>query len=118
MFRPFIITAITLFFLTWVVPTVSYGHWTTLIIASIVLTILQKVVKPVLNLLFLPINIVTLGFFSVVINVGLLWSATFLVPGFSIEPIALFGVNLPQFASLIVVSFMISLFQNLLGIFL
>lgn len=116
--KPFIATAATIFILALMLPTISYAGLTTLIIASIVLTLLQKIAKPVLNLLFLPVNIVTLGFFSLVINVALLWLATYLVPGFEIKSMVIGGVELNQFFSLLVVSFLISFFQNLIGFFL
>jgi putative membrane protein len=83
-----------------------------------VLTLLQKVAKPVLNLLFLPVNLVTLGLFSLVINVALLWLATYLVPGFEIQSMVIAGVELNQFFSLLVVSFLISFLQSFIGFFL
>ena len=116
--KPILVTIVTLFILAWALPTVSYINWTTLIVASVVLTLLQKIARPVLKILFLPINIVTLGLFSVVINIGLLWLATWLVPGFAIEPMILFGVALNQFFSLLLVSFLIGSLQGLVGFFL
>lgn len=116
--KPFIATAATIFILAWMLPTVSYASVTTLVIASVVLTLLQKIAKPVLNLLFLPVNIVTLGFFSLVINVALLWLATYLVPGFEIKSMVIGDVALNNFFSLLVISFLISFFQNLIGFFL
>ena len=89
-------------------------NWVTLLLASLVLTILQKVAKPILKLLFLPINIVTLGLFSLVINVFLLWLATYLVPGFQIQPMIIFEVALGKFGSLLLVSIIISSVQNIL----
>lgn len=116
--KPLLVSGITLFLLAWLVPSVSYVDWVTLLLASIVLTILQKIVKPILSLLFLPINIVTLGFFSLVLNVGLLWLVTYLVPGFYIQPIAIGGVELNYFFTLLVLSFIISFFQSLIGFIL
>jgi len=116
--RPVLATAATIFLLAWILPTISYSNLTTLVIASVVLTILQKIIRPVLSLLFLPINLVTLGLFSMVINVALLWLATYLVPGFEIRSMILAGVALNQFWSLLVVSFLISFCQNLIGFLL
>lgn len=116
--KPFIVTGATIFILAWMLPTVSYANLTTLVIASIVLTLLQKVARPVLSLLFLPINLVTLGLFSMVINVCLLWLATYLVPGFEIKSMIIGGVELNQFFSLLLISFLISFFQNVIGFFL
>lgn len=116
--KPFIVTAITIFIMAWVLPTVSYQSLTTLIIASIVLTLLQKVVRPILGILFLPINFVTLGMFSLVLNVAMIWLATYLVPGFEIKSMTLAGVELNQFFSLLVISFLITFLQNFIGFFL
>lgn len=116
--KPIIVTGLTLLALAWFLPTVNYLDWSTLLIASVVLTLLQKIARPVLNILLLPINIVTLGLFSVVINVSLLWLATYLVPGFSIEPMILMGVELNAFFTLLVVSFLIGFFQSLIGFIL
>lgn len=113
--RSLLITAITIAVLAWALPTVSFMDWTTLLFASIVLTLLQTIAKPVLKILFLPINIVTLGLFSLVINVFLLWLATYLVPGFEIQPMLLFDIALGEFGSLLFVSFVISFIQNLLN---
>jgi putative membrane protein len=115
MIRSLLITAITIAILAWAIPTISYMNIVTLLLASLVLTLLQKIAKPVLKLLFLPINIVTLGLFSLVINVFLLWLATFLVPGFQIQPMVLSGIALGEFGSLLLVSVIISVTQNILS---
>lgn len=109
-----LITAITLAILAWALPSISYLNWVTLVLASLVLTLLQKVIKPILKLLFLPINIVTLGLFSLVLNVFLLWLATFLVPGLRIANMTILGVELGRFGSLLLISFLISFIQSLL----
>src|SRR3990167_7689254 len=116
--KPIIVSIVTIFILAFALPTVNYSNWVALVLAALVLTLLQKVVRPILKLLFLPINVVTLGLFSVVINVALLWLATYLVPGFEIRSMILAGVALNQFWSLLVVSFLISFCQNLIGFLL
>lgn len=116
--KPFIATALTLVVLTYFLPNVTFLHWTTLILAAIVITLLNSIVKPVLKILFLPVNIVTLGLFSVVIHVGLLWLATYLVPGFQISNLSLFGTDLNQFMSLLVVSIILGFIQGLFALIL
>ncbi len=114
MLRSILITIITLAILAWALPTFSYTSVVTLILASLVLTLLQKIVKPILKVLFLPINIVTLGLFSLVLNVFLLWLATFLVPGLQIQAMKIAGVGLGKFGTLLFFSFIISFVQNFL----
>lgn len=116
--KPFIATAIALVIVAYFFPNITILHWTTYVITALVITLLNKVVRPILTLLFLPINIVTLGFFSIVIHVGLLWLATYLVPGFVISEMTLFGTELNYFFSLLVISIILGFFQGFLGLIL
>ena len=63
------------------------------IIAAIVLGILNVIVKPILLILTLPINILTLGLFTFIINAALFWFAATFVDGFAVANFwyALFG---------------------------
>lgn len=116
--KPLIVSTLTIFTLAYFLPTISYMDWTTLILAALVMTLLNKIAKPILKILFLPINIVTLGLFSVILNVVLLWLVTYLVPGFHIEAMILLGVSFNEFMSLLIVSLLIGVFQNFFGFLL
>ncbi len=61
------------------------------IVASLVLGILNTLIKPVLMLLSLPINILTLGLFSIVIN-GLMLQLTSYVVGADVFNFSSFGM--------------------------
>ncbi len=54
------------------------------ILLVIVLAILNIFLKPLLVLLTLPVNILTLGLFSIVINAFLVYVASGLTPGFMV----------------------------------
>jgi putative membrane protein len=54
------------------------------VVAAIVLGALNLFIRPLVILLTLPINILTLGLFSLVINALLVWLAASIVPGFTI----------------------------------
>ena len=73
------------------------GGLATCIIAGLVLTLLMKIVKPVLNLLALPLNIITLGMFSFVINVIIFYILTVLVAGIVISPFTFPGASFAGF---------------------
>jgi len=45
----------------------------TLLIAGLVLGFINFFIKPILNLITLPLRIITLGLFSLVINAGIVW---------------------------------------------
>ncbi len=52
---------------------------------AVVLGILNAVVKPLLVILTLPINILTLGLFTLVINAIIILLASAVVPGFKVD---------------------------------
>lgn len=112
MLKSVVASGVAIFVLAWLLPTVSYLDWVTLLFAAVVLTLLNSIAKPVLTILFLPITIVTLGLFSVVINVAMLWLATYLVPGFQILPTTFFGLQLNYFFTLLLISFLIGFIQS------
>ena len=57
--------------------------WTTIVVA-IVFGIVNTFIKPALQIIALPISILTFGIAAVLINVLLLWMVSFIVPGFDI----------------------------------
>jgi putative membrane protein len=57
----------------------------TAIVVAAVLGFINTVVKPVVTLLTLPINILTLGLFSVILNGLFFWFVAVIVSGFSID---------------------------------
>ncbi len=52
------------------------GGWQAYVVAGLVLTFLNLIVKPILKLVTFPLIILTLGLFLIVINALLLWLAS------------------------------------------
>lgn len=52
--------------------------------AGLVLGLVNTFVRPVVKLLTLPLNLITLGLFGLVVNALMLWLVSALVPGFSV----------------------------------
>jgi putative membrane protein len=69
----------------YLLPGITIGGWQELLVVTIVLGILNTMVKPLIHLVSLPITILTLGLFSLVINGLMVWVTSALVPGFSVE---------------------------------
>jgi putative membrane protein len=82
-----ILNALALWVVTLVYHGVSYdpGNYGALIVASLVLGLVNALVRPILLLLSLPIVILTLGLFIFVINGLTLWLVGHLVPGFHVD---------------------------------
>jgi putative membrane protein len=77
------------------IPGVTVDNFTTAVVVAIVLGILNTFLRPVLQILALPITILTLGLFYFVVNVFIIYLASFLVSGFYVSsfiPALLFGL--------------------------
>lgn len=65
------------------------------IVLAVVLALINIFLRPIINLLTLPLNIVTLGLFSLIVNALLIMLAGMLVPGFTVDgfwPAFFFGI--------------------------
>lgn len=84
-FRNILYNSFTIFVISQVLPGVKvYGGIPTFIIGGIALTLLLLLVKPILNILALPLNLLTMGMFSFIVNVIIFYLLTVLVVGISI----------------------------------
>jgi putative membrane protein len=81
----FLATVFALLLITEFVPGFSVENIYTAVIVAILLGIVSITLKPLLLLITLPINILTLGLFSFVINALMLWLVASFVEGFEIE---------------------------------
>lgn len=83
-----ILSALTILIVDRLVPGFTIDSFTTALIVALVLGIANAVIKPILVILTLPINIITLGLFTFVINALMLLGVAYLVDGFSISGFA------------------------------
>jgi putative membrane protein len=82
----FLITAVFVYVLSKLLaPHVIINSFTTAIIFSIVLALLNAFVKPLVIILTLPLTIITLGLFLLVINVVMILLADKFVSGIKID---------------------------------
>ncbi len=80
-----LIATLAILLTSYVLPGVTLtGFWTAVIVA-LVLGIINAVLKPILVILTLPINILTLGLFTLVINALLIMLASSFVSGFAVD---------------------------------
>lgn len=70
------------------------GGYQTLLIASLAIALVNLFVRPVINLLLLPIHLVTLGVFRWVANLVTLYFVTVLVPNLQIHAFTFPGLNI------------------------
>ncbi len=63
------------------------GHSWTIIKVALILTIFELLLKPIIKILLLPINVLTLGLFRIVINTVGFYLAVFLLSDFQVNSI-------------------------------
>jgi putative membrane protein len=81
----FVVMAAAMLGLSKVLPGFRVDGWGPALIASVVLALVNTLVKPVLFVITLPFTIVTLGLFLFVLNALMLWLTSILVPGFRVS---------------------------------
>lgn len=80
-----IIVALSLVFLAWLLPGIDVANWGVAFLAGLIIGLINVLIRPLLQLLALPITVLTLGLFAFVINALLFWLAAALVPGFEVD---------------------------------
>ncbi len=82
-----LVNAIAVFVTAYILPGVSVNNFGTALLVSIVLGILNVIVKPILVILTLPVTILTLGLFTFIINALIILLVSAIVPGFHVQGI-------------------------------
>jgi len=78
------INALALFIVARIVPGIEIKDFGTAMVAIIIIGLINVLVKPVLLLLTLPINILTLGLFTFILNALMLMLAASFTPDFRV----------------------------------
>ena len=78
----FLLTGFAVMISAYIIPGVTVSNYYVALVAAVVIAILNIFVKPLLILFSLPINILTLGLFTFVINTAIIAIAAAIVPGF------------------------------------
>ena len=108
-------TALSLLIVDLVVPGVNIANFPAAMIAALVIGLINGSVKPVLSALSLPLNFLSFGAFSLVVNGLCFWLAAVLVPGFAVRGIIgfLLGPVILTFANTFINNYFVE--RNLLA---
>ena len=79
------INALALLASAYLIPGISVSSFYIALIVALFLGIVNAVVRPILVILTLPINIITLGLFIFVINGFLFWFLSTFIEGFEVS---------------------------------
>lgn len=101
-----LVNALAVAITAYLLPNVSIDSFFTAVVVAIVLSIINTFIKPIVGFLTLPINLLTLGLFSVIVNGTFIWYASQLIDGFTVS----------GFLWAVVFSIVLSLVSAVLGI--
>lgn len=80
-----IINTIAVLLTAYILPGIHVAGFWTAVFVAIVLGIVNAILRPIIFILTLPINILTLGLFSFVIMGLLVYLVSAIVPGFKVD---------------------------------
>lgn len=90
-----------------IAPGISYGNNAAILAeGGFILFLVHLIVRPVVSLITLPINILTLGLFSFLINGFMLYLVALIIPGFKVVGFSFRGIELD---SIVIPGFHVSL---------
>lgn len=80
-----ILFALAIMFIGWILPGISIaGFWSAMIVTAVI-ALINIFIRPLVEFVSLPINYLTLGLFTFVINALLFMLAGYFVPGVEIS---------------------------------
>ena len=103
-----VLTAVILMLVDAILPGIAISGFGTALIAALVMGLVNFFIRPVLALLTLPLNLLTLGLFSFVLNAIMFAIVAWLVPGFEVA----------NFISALIGSLLLALMTSVLGMLL
>lgn len=77
-----VINALALMLVAYLLPSIEIEGFYIALITALILGLINAVIRPLLILITLPINIITLGLFTFVLNALLFWFVASFVEGF------------------------------------
>ena len=83
-----LVIALVIFALAQNIPGIAVGSFTAAVFFSLILGLINAFLRPLFLVLTLPINVLTLGFFTLIVNAFTFWIASTLSFGVHIETVA------------------------------
>ncbi|MCD7740193.1 MAG: phage holin family protein [Candidatus Gastranaerophilales bacterium] len=80
-----VLFAILIMFIAWVIPGISITGFISALFVVIIMSLVNMFIKPLVNIVALPLNVFTLGIFSLIINALLFLLVAKFSPGFKID---------------------------------
>lgn len=80
-----ILFALAVIFVAWLVPGIEVDNFQSAMLVTVIIALINIFIRPLIVLITLPINILTLGLFTLIINALLFMLAGYVAPGVDVE---------------------------------
>ncbi len=80
-----VVSAVAVLIAAYVIPGVTVNGFFTAVVVAVILGLVNMFIRPIISLLTLPLNILTLGLFSFVITALMIMLTGAIVPGFTVS---------------------------------
>lgn len=80
-----ILFALLIMLIAWIIPGITITGFLSALIVVVVMSIVNVLIRPIVEFISLPLNVLTLGIFSLVINALLFLLVAKFSPGFQID---------------------------------
>lgn len=85
LFIRWICYSLAIVFTAWIIPGIDVENFLSAMLACIIIALINTYIKPIIQMITLPINILTIGLFSFIINAFMLMLAGWITPGLEVE---------------------------------
>lgn len=103
LFMKYVSIILTIYLLSFVIHTIHIGNIPALLIMGLILLTVNLILKPILLLISLPINLLTLGLFSFIVNAWTIMLADYFAA----------GISMGGFVNSLIAAFIIAIFNHL-----
>lgn len=81
LFLKYLLNILTIYLMSFLFHSIHIGNAASLLVMGLILLIVNLIVRPLMLLITLPLNLLTLGLFTFIVNAWALMIADFFVPG-------------------------------------
>lgn len=79
------IYALLIVFVSWIIPGIEVDDFLSAMFVCVILALVNTFIKPLIQIITLPLTVLSMGLFSLVINALMLMLAGYFTPGFEVE---------------------------------
>jgi len=79
-----LVSTLTIIIAAYFIPGVKIASYWTAIVVALVMAIVNAIIKPIVMFFTLPLNVLTLGLFTFVVNGLMILLVAYFVPGFQV----------------------------------